>query len=112
MREYLRKLNTNVSDEDISNLVGLTFNKKLDYINSKYGLRVEREPFVRETSAAMMAEMEKSLVLDEHLDVLLAGLKKAGVQMAIASNNSRKNIDFFLGRLGIAGHFRHIVSYE
>ena len=55
MREYLRKLNTNVSDEDISNLVGLTFNKKLDYINSKYGLRVEREPFVRETSAAMMA---------------------------------------------------------
>jgi len=112
MREYLRKLNAGVSDEDIASLVGMTFAKKLEFINAKYGLNVEREHFVKETSEAMMAEMEKSLLLDEHLDILLSALKKDKIRMAIASNNSRKNIDFFLQKLGIQDYFEHIVSYE
>src|SRR3989344_3468042 len=76
MLEYREKLNTDITDEDVSNLVGMTFAKKLAYINEKYKLNVQREPFVRDTSAAMMAEMEKSLLLDEHLDMLLRSPKK------------------------------------
>ncbi|HLC93303.1 MAG TPA: HAD family phosphatase [archaeon] len=112
MREYLEKLNTDITDEDVSNLVGMTFAKKLAYINEKYKLNVQREPFVRDTSAAMMAEMEKSLLLDEHLDMLLRSLKKSKIRMAIASNNSRPNIDFFLKKLEIAHYFSNIISYE
>ncbi len=111
MREYFRKINVHVTDEDISGLVGLTFAKKLEHINKKYGVEIEREPFVSETSGAMMAEMEKSLLIDAHLDALLKELSKAKIVMAIASNNSAENIDFFLQRLGIAGHFSEIIAY-
>ncbi len=112
MREYLKKLNTNITDGDVSELVGLTFSKKLEYINKKYNLKVEREPFVGETSEAMMAEMEKSLILDGHLGVFLSDLSANKIRMAIASNNSRKNIEFFLRKLGILHYFEKIVSYE
>ena len=62
MREYLKKLNTNITDGDVSELVGLTFSKKLEYINKKYNLKGEREPFVSKTSEAMMAEMHPDQV--------------------------------------------------
>ena len=112
MRSYLKNLNTSISDQDISNLVGMTFAKKLDYINTKYGLRVQREPFVKATSDAMMPEMEKALILDEHLGKLLKALEAQKITMSVASNNSRRNIDFFLKRLGIAKHFASITAYE
>lgn len=52
------------------------------------------------------------MALDKGLESLLLELKSRGVPMAIASNNSRKNIDFFLARLGISGFFRKVVSFE
>jgi len=111
IKAYMEKINANVSDEDISNLLGLTFTKKLEFINAKYSLKIEREPFVSLVSNPMMAEMEKSLILDEHLDVLLKDLKMHNITMAIASNNSLSNIEFFLSRLKISHYFSKIISY-
>lgn len=112
MRDYLRERHSGIKDDDIADLLGLTFAKKVEKINRRYGLSVNRAHFVETTSGKVLEEMEKSLVLDQGLGRLLSELRQAGIPCAIASNNSRKNIDFFLKRLGISDFFREIISFE
>jgi len=112
MKEHLHNLDRSVSDEDISHLVGMTFDKKLDYINRFYGLSIERDEFVEATSARMRLDMERKLLPDERLNIFLGELKGSGVELAIASNNVRKNIDFILGKLGLTGVFSSISSFD
>ncbi|VVB98842.1 Phosphoglycolate phosphatase [uncultured archaeon] len=112
MKEYLRERTPGISDDDISGLLGLTFSKKVEHINERYGIKIDRNHFVEATSAKVMEEMGKSLELDRGLERLLLGLRAEGVPCAIASNNSKKNIEFFLGRLGISGFFSRVIAYD
>ena len=84
MREFLKKLNKQVSDEHISDLVGLTFSEKLSFINRTYGLNVKLEEFVSATSGAMKIEMASSISLDSSLQKFMEELDKNSIPMAIA----------------------------
>ncbi len=111
MRSYLGKLHPKVEDKDISDLVGYSFSDKLIFINNKYGLNVQKEEFVKQTEDAMKLEMSSMLSLDPALGALLAELRENNIKLAVASNNSRKNIDYFLSLIGIMDYFSTIVSY-
>ncbi len=110
MREYFQKIGSGVSDEDIEHIIGHTFQKKLDFINAKYGLSVKRDEFIAEIGPSMNAEMEKLVKLDIELQRLLQELKAAGVRAAIASNNSPDTINLFLEKFGIREFFDPIVT--
>src|SRR3989338_9469234 len=112
MREFLKKLNKQVSDEHISDLVGLTFSEKLSFINRTYGLNVKLEEFVSATSGAMKIEMASSISLDSSLQKFMEELDKNSIPMAIASNNNRKTIEYFLDILGISNRFKLIVCAD
>ncbi len=110
MKEYFRKRSTGVTDEDIEHIIGHTFQKKLDFINAKYGLKVARDEFIAEIGPAMNAEMEKLVKLDIELHRLLAELRGGVIKTAIASNNSPETINFFLKKFGIGEFFSPIVT--
>src|SRR3989338_2206438 len=112
MKAYLHEHNASITDEDIAHLVGMTFGKKFEYINQKYGLKLERDHFVNTTSEAMMNDIGNNFVLDVSLRKLLNELKKAKIPIAIASNNSKSNIDYFLNGLGISVYFSKITAYH
>ena len=109
MKDYLLERNLGITDDDIGGLLGLTFDNKLSFLQEKYGLRIDKAHFVKNTYSKTVAEMSDSIVLDPELGRLLAELKENGVSLAIASN-SRENIDFFISKLGITGFFGEIVS--
>ncbi len=110
MRNYFRRRRARISDEDIAHLIGHTFQKKLDFINAKYGLSVGRDEFIAEIGPSMNAEMEKLVKLDVDLYRLLKELEAGGVGVAIASNNSPETINFFLSKFGIRNFFKPILT--
>ncbi len=112
MKAYLRARNAEISDGDIAGLVGLTFAKKLEFINSRYGLRIDRKEFADATYGLMVKELGKGMRVDADLGFLLAELRSNSVEMLIASNNGRKNIEFFLEKLGVKNFFSGIISFE
>ncbi len=110
MREYFRKRSSGVTDEDIEHIIGHTFQKKLDFINAKYGLKVGCDEFLAEIGPAMNAEMDRLVKLDLELHRLLRELRACKIRAAIASNNSPETINFFLEKFGIREFFRPIVT--
>ncbi len=112
MVKYFEELGVDLSEEDVSHLVGYTFSKKLGYINEKYGLNVGRKEFVEKTSGQMNAEMHHSIVCAPSLRQLLKQLKGEGIPVGIASSNSLRNIDFYIAKFGIKNFFSGIVALE
>ncbi len=109
MKKLLQKYHADISNEDVSNLVGRHFEEELDYINKKYGLNISLYEFVAETINSAKEDFAK-LVLDPCLKNLLVELSQFGVKLAIASNGPKSNIDFIVSRLGVGKYFSVIIS--
>ncbi|MBI2138668.1 MAG: HAD family phosphatase [Candidatus Diapherotrites archaeon] len=112
MKSYLRAIHPAITDDDIAPLIGHTFDAKVNALNQKFGLRIERAHFAKAMNEKVRAEMLGSLVPNPDLLRLLGELDEAGLPLGIASSNSRHNILAFLERLGIAGRFSSILSYS
>lgn len=109
MKKLLQKYHAEISDKDISNLVGRHFEEELNYINKKYGLDISLSEFVGETINSAREDFAR-LVLEPSLENLLVELSGFGVKLAIASNGPKSNIDFIVSRLGIGKYFSVIIS--
>ena len=112
MKEYLKELHTEVTDEDISLLVGHSFHEEFGYLNKKYNLDVSLEKFVEEVSVPARKEMSEELVIDVHLKKLLFELKQDNIPMAIASTNVLKNISFVIEKFEIQDYFEGIITAQ
>lgn len=112
MKHVLHRHNTTISDEEISQLVGLRLEEKLRHINQKYGLGILVDEFISNTQDLAKEEMYSLLEFDKNLESLLRSLQEDKVKMAIASNNSAIVVNRVLKSFGISHYFGAVVCGE
>ncbi len=110
MKKYLHNIHTDITDEDISHLVGMRFKQKFDYLDEKYSLGVSLEKFVEDVSSVAREEMKKSITPNKNLENFLNEIKAAEISMAIASSNSLANISFVLEKFKWNEYFEPIIT--
>ncbi|MCR4368491.1 MAG: HAD-IA family hydrolase [archaeon] len=112
MKQYLASVHGGIADDDIKDLLGHTFAEKFEHLNKKYSLSLSRGHFVETTSEQMRKELESSAKANPELSILLLELHSRDVCLAIASGNSRKNINFFVEKFGFGEYFSKIVCID
>ncbi|MBI5553406.1 MAG: HAD family phosphatase [Candidatus Diapherotrites archaeon] len=112
MRAYLSRFHPGISNEDLLDLIGLSFTQKVKAINKKYGLEVDAEQFVQEVSLKAREQWKLHLTENFSAQRLVSELKLNGVQVALATNNSLRNVVLILEKIGLPGAFPHMVTTE
>jgi len=112
IKKELQNLHKEITDEDISEMVGHSFSDKLDYIKSHYNLDLELNNFVEKISVPARKEIRETMEIDPFLEKLLIELKENQIDLAIASTNAKKNIDFILQKFDLEKFFSGVVTVE
>jgi HAD superfamily hydrolase (TIGR01509 family) len=105
MKKYLHEHSVNVTDEDISLLVGYNFEKKTEYLNRKYGIKVNYKEFVEQVSGKARKEFFYELKAEPGAKELIDELKSNKIKIALATANGDKNVKVVLESIELEDAF-------
>lgn len=112
MKKFLQNQGLNVTDQEISNLIALSLREEFEHIKSKHGLKTTYQEFLSATLDESISVSKTELELNVGARELIFDLKKSGLKVGLASNNTLKTINFVLGKFGLHGVFSTVVSAE
>jgi beta-phosphoglucomutase len=110
MKKYLHFHSIEITDEDISNLVGFAFTEKVEYINEKYGLKVEVNEFVESVSEVARKKFSELLKPEKGSIELIDELKKNKIKLGLATANAPQNVEVILNKIGLWEAFDAIAD--
>ena len=94
--DYLKKLGVDYTLEEARKKLGLSMKDQLKIINKKYKLNLEYKEFSKETAKIENESMKGKLKANPGVKELIKELKDNKIKIAIASQNIKSNIDFYL----------------
>lgn len=110
MRSILKAHRQQITDAEITNLVGKKFSEEFALLSMTYGLKIPASVFREEAYVLSLEEMYRTLRLDPYLKGFLLDLKARDIVAGIASNSPRRIIISVLDRLELNGFFPVIVT--
>jgi len=109
---YLKKLGIEHKTGNVSEILGQSLKEQIIFYNKKYGIDLKWDEFSKETAKIANDLMKGNLKANPGAKELLKDLIKNKVKIATASQNIRKNIDFYLEEVGIKEKFDAITTVE
>ena len=104
--QYLESYNIKISDEEISEMLGMPLKKQLEIINKKYNLNLNKEYFSNETREIMYKLMvEDKVKHNPGLLKFIKELKKYNIKFGIATFMPKKMVEQDLKLLGLENEF-------
>ena len=104
--QYLESYNIKISDEEISEMLGMPLKKQLEIINKKYNLNLNKEYFSNETREIMYKLMvEDKVKHNPGLLKFIKELKKYNIKSGIATFMPKKMVEQDLKLLGLENEF-------
>ncbi len=110
MRKYLHEHSIDITDEDVSLLVGFAFKEKTEFINKKYGLKIDYKDFVEKVSKKAREEFPKVLKPSDGVIDLIQDLKSNNIKIGLATSNAPQNMEVILNTIGLWSEFEVIVD--
>ncbi|MBN2127648.1 MAG: HAD family phosphatase, partial [Candidatus Diapherotrites archaeon] len=96
MKKYLHNHSVDITDEDISLLVGFAFEEKTQYLNEKYGLKIDSKEFVEKVSVKAREKFPETLKPEQGAVELIQELKSNKIKIGLATANAPQNVEVIL----------------
>ncbi|MDF2039062.1 HAD family hydrolase [Cytobacillus oceanisediminis] len=97
--------------EDFAKGIGTTDEILFNYIDSKLGIKINRESVQEKTEKAFQSQRD-ILILREGIQDLIEKCIEKGLKLGVASSSGRDWVKHYLNHFGIEGHFQTIKTKE
>jgi HAD superfamily hydrolase (TIGR01509 family) len=98
----LRTYGIKLTNKEIQEILGKSLKEQIKIINKKYKVKIEYDIFSKETATTANQLMKGKLKANKGVKKLIKKLKNKNTKIALASQNTKNNILFYLKEIGIS----------